>query len=126
MTVEFEIPQFPVPCRVLLLGAATQGWFQASDEERRGVVLPRFRRVIEEWKELGAKPLATLDDDLFMVGEPGSPDFTWYLLFEVPSLEVPCAMLQRLRVTVDGGRLDKYIRIEAKIGRPFFLLEGAH
>ena len=124
MATEFEAPEIPSPFRVLLLGAATQGWFCASDEERRERVLPRFKQVIEEWRELGARPIATLDDDLFMVGEPGSPDFTWYLMFEVPALETLAAMLQRLRVTVDGARLDRYIRIEGKIGRPFFLLEG--
>jgi hypothetical protein len=124
MPTEFEAPAIPSPYRVLLLGAATQGWFAAGDDERREQVLPRFQQVIAEWRELGARPLATLDDDLFMVGEPGSPDFTWYLMFDVPRLEALAAMLQRLRVTVDGVRLDRYVRIEGKIGRPFFLLEG--
>jgi hypothetical protein len=59
-----------------------------------------------------------------MVGEPGAPDFTWYLIYELPGIEVLAAMLQRLRVTVDGVRLDRYVRIEGRIGRPFFLIEG--
>jgi hypothetical protein len=33
-------------------------------------------------------------------------------------------MLQRIRETVDGVRLDAYMRWEARIGRPFFLLES--
>jgi hypothetical protein len=122
MSTEFVAPTMPNPLRVLLLGAATQGWFSVSDEERREQVLPRFKEVISEWHKLGARTLATLDDDLFMVGEPGSPDFTWYLIFEVPAVETLAAMLQCLRVTVDGVRLDRYVRIEGKIGRPFFLL----
>lgn len=126
MAVEFAIPEVPTPYRVILLGAATEGWFAASDEERREKVLPRFREMIAEWDQLGAKCLATLDDDLFMVGQPGAPDFTWYLIFEVPSLESLAAMIQCVRRTVNGTRLDRYIRIEGRLGRAFFLLEGKH
>ena len=126
MAVEFVVPEVPKPYRVILLGAATNGWFEASDEERREKVLPRFKEMIEEWREMGAKVLATIDDDLFMVGQPGAPDFTWYLIFEIPSLEVVAAMIHCLRRTSNGVRLDRYIRIEARIGRPFFLLEGKH
>lgn len=126
MAVDFVPPEVPKPYRVILLGAATQGWFQASDKERREKVLPRFKEMIEEWRDMGAKALATLDDDLFMVGEPGAPDFTWYLIFEIPSLEVFAAMIQCVRKTVNGTRLDRYIRIEGRLGRPFFLIEGRH
>lgn len=126
MAVDFVAPEVPKPYRVILLGAATQGWFDASDEERREKVLPRFKQMIEEWTAMGAKALATLDDDLFMVGQPGAPDFTWYLIFEIPSLEVFAAMIQCVRKTVDGARLDRYIRIEGRLGRPFFLIEGKH
>ena len=126
MAVEFQVPKVPVPLRAVLLGAATQGWFEATDEERRQKVLTRFKQMIEEWSAMGAKVLATVDDDLFMVGEPGAPDFTWYLIFEVPSIDVLAAMIHRVRTTVDGVRLDRYIRIEGRLGRPFFLLEGGH
>ena len=126
MAVEFVVPEVPKPYRVILLGAATNGWFEASDEERREKVLPRFNEMIEEWREMGAKVLATIDDDLFMVGQPGAPDFTWYLIFEIPSLEVLAAMIHCVRRTSNGVRLDRYIRIEGRIGRPFFLLEGKH
>lgn len=124
MAVDFVPPEVPKPYRAILLGAATNGWFEASDEDRRQKVLPRFRQMLEEWKGMGAKVLATLDDDLFMVGQPGAPDFTWYLIFEIPSLEALAAMIQGVRKTVDGVRLDRYIRIEARLGRPFFLLES--
>lgn len=125
MAVQFVTPEVPTPYRVILMGAVNESWLTATDEERRGMVLPRFKQMIEEWKEIGAKVLATIDDDLFMVGPPGAPHFTWYLIMEVPKLEALAAMIHRLRVTVDGVRLDKYIRIESRIGRPFFLLEGA-
>lgn len=34
-------------------------------------------------------------------------------------------MIQRIRETVDGVRMDEYVRFEARVGRPFFLLESA-
>src|SRR6266849_10516998 len=102
MAVEFVVPQVAKPYRAMLLGAATKGWFEASDEERREKVLPRFRQMLSEWQEIGARVLATLDDDLFMVGEPGAPDFTWYLIFEFPSMEVLASMIHGVRRTVDG------------------------
>lgn len=123
MTVDFEAPSLPTRNRVLLLGAATRGWYDADDETRREQILPRFRAMMDEWRGLGARVLATLDDDLFMVGPPGTTEFTWYLMIDVDDLASVTELLQRVRVTVDGVRMDKYVRFEARIGRPFFLLE---
>jgi hypothetical protein len=125
MTVEFEAPTLGAPYRVLLLGAATEGWYQADDKTRTGQVLPRFASLMEEWRALGARVLATLDDDLFMTGSPSAVHFTWYLMIEVDDLDVLAAMTQRVRDEVDGVRMDRYVRFQARIGRPFFLLEPA-
>ena len=125
MAVDFVAPQIPTPYRVIFMGAAHDGWLRADDDERREKILPRIMQVCnEEWPEIGAKPLCTLDDDLFNVGPPATSDFTWYLIYELEDLNMVPAMLQRLRVTVDGTRLDRYLRIEAKVGRPFFPLGG--
>lgn len=123
MAVDFVSPVMPSPLRVLLLGAATSAYYESSDEDRRERILPRFKQLMAEWQALGARVLATMDDDLFMVGQPGSPDFTWYLMFEVDQPEAVVGMIQRIRESVDGVRLDEYVRFEARIGRPFFLLE---
>ena len=125
MAVAFVTPAIPKPFRVLFMGAVVQGWLEATGEERRDKVLPRMKQMmLEEWPSLGAKVVATFDDDLFMVGPPSTPDFTWYLLFEVPSMEAVAGMINRVRTEVDGVRLDKYVRLEARFGRKFFLLEG--
>jgi hypothetical protein len=124
MAVDFKAPKVPTPLRVVLLGAAMTGWFEAPDQERREKVLPRMKQMFKQWEEMGAKVVATVDDDLFMVGPPGAPDFTWYLIFEIPDMDTVAGMLHHVRTTVDGVRLDRYIRIEARIGRPFFLLEN--
>ncbi len=112
------------PRRVILLGAMTPAYYAIESDEERARVIQRFRGLMREWQELGARVVGTLDDDLFMVGEPGSPRFTFYLLFDVPDVQVVVDMIQRLREPVDGMRMDRYARFEAHVGRPFFLLEG--
>lgn len=123
MTVEFVPPSLPSPLRVLILGSATAGWYEAGSDEQ-GRALGRFKDMISEWLSLGARCLATLDDDLFMVGESATTGFTWYLMFEVERAETVVAMLQAVRASVDGVRMDRYVRFEARMGRPFFMLEA--
>ena len=112
------------PKRAILLGAMTPGYYAIETDDERAAVIGRFRGLVEEWLGLGARVVGTIDDDLFMVGEPGSPRFTFYLLFGVDDPQVVVEMIQRIRVPVDGIRMDRYVRFEAHVGRPFFLLEG--
>lgn len=123
MSVEMVFPDGTGPLRVLLLGAMTSAYYEASDSERRERILPRFRQLMEEWRQIGAQVLATVDDDLLMVGEPRSTGFTFYVIVEIERLAQVVEMIQRIRETVDGVRMDAYLRFEARIGRPFFLLE---
>lgn len=109
--------------RAMLLGAMTAAWYDLATDEERARVIDRFRKLMDEWRDLGARVVGTLDDDLFMVGQPGSPTFTFYLLFEIDDPQVAIDMIQRLREPVDGIRMDRYARFEAHVGRPFFLLE---
>lgn len=122
--VEFVNPRVPNPLRVVILASITEGWSQGTDQDRMELMLPRLKQMLDEWDDLGAKCLATVDDDLLMVGRPGSTRINWYLIYEVPSIDVLAEMLQRVRVPVDGVRLDHFVRMEARIGRPFFLLES--
>lgn len=111
--------------RAVLLGAMTSAYYEAGDELRRTQILPRFKQLVGEWRDLGVSVLATVDDDLLMVGEPRSTGYTFYIVVEVTRLDDVVAMIQRIRETVDGVRMDEYVRFEARVGRPFFLLEGA-
>ena len=103
----------------------TSAWYSANDDERRQRILPRFKQLVEEWKEIGAKVLATMDDDLLMVGEPRSTGFTFYVMVEIERLEDAVEMIQRVRETVNGVRMDEYLRFEVRVGRPLFLFEPA-
>lgn len=124
MTDEMIYPTQAERKRVMLLGAMTPAYYNTATEDERSAALRRFKQLVDEWKGLGARVVGTLDDDLFMVGEPGSPRFTFYLMFEVDEFATVAEMIQRLRETVDGVRMDRYARFEAHLGRPFFLLEG--
>lgn len=124
MTRPYAAPDATPPHRVLLLGASGPGWYAASDAERRDVILPRLVRVCAGWRDLGARLITTLDDDLLKVGQPAGDDFTWYLVYEVPSLQIVSDMLHAFRVEEDGARLDRWFRLEAKICRPFFPIEA--
>lgn len=109
--------------RAILLGAMTSAYYDIVADEERSRVIGCFRKLVEEWQDLGARVVATLDDDLFMVGEPRAQRFTFYLMFDVANPQIVVEMIQRVRERVDGIRMDRYVRFEAHIGRPFFLLE---
>jgi hypothetical protein len=111
------------PKRAILLGAMTAAWYDITADDERKRVIDRFRKLMEEWQQLGARVASTLDDDLFMVGEPTAARFTFYLMFDVTNPQIVVEMIQRTREPADGIRMDRYVRFEARVGRPFFLLE---
>jgi hypothetical protein len=120
----YVAPDVSPPYRTIVLAAATDGWYQASDEEREERILPRLAGLLDEWRELGAEFVASVDDDLGTVGQPNALGFSIFIVMETPSLEALAQMMQRLRVTVDGVRLDRCFRVDARLGRPLFLLDN--
>lgn len=120
---ETDLTKIPTPYRVMLAGAPLESFFSASEDEKADCFLPRFRAVLAEWEERGARVVASFCDDVLMVSPPGSIDFSWYLIFEVDDLDVVAAMINAVRATVEGVRLDRYVRFEARIGRPFWARE---
>src|SRR4051812_12533834 len=100
------------PYRVMIVGAGTRTFFEATDEQRLEEFLPRFKQMIAEWEELGARVLSSFCDDVFQVGETENPFWAWYLIFEVDNLDVAAQMIQASRQTVAGARMDKWIRLD--------------
>lgn len=122
MSVSYVPPTMPTPpYRALLLGSAMPGWYQSNDDERTDKVIPGMIAVIEDWERIGARLIASFDDDLFVAGFPAGFQHSIYMLFEVDSLDVLVAMIQSLRETRHGVRLDNYLRFEARVGRPLFI-----
>jgi hypothetical protein len=109
--------------RILLLGGGLPAYFEASEQEKRDVFLPRFRALLAEWEELGAQVIASFCDDVLQVGPVSATSCAWYLIFEVDDLETVAKMIERVRTDVDGVRLDRYVRFEARVGRPFWARE---
>jgi hypothetical protein len=116
-------PSFAPPYRVLLMSAATEGWFQRPDNSMRELVVARMRRFFREWEERGATLLASVDDDYFLVGQPTSLEYTIFVIYEVPSLDLVADLIQSVREEVDGVRLDRYFRFEARVGRQLFVVD---
>jgi hypothetical protein len=107
--------------RVLVLISATRGWYEAPAAERENVALPRFAAWLARWEALGARLLSSFDDDLFKAGEPAGGATAIYLCYEVPSLDIVPTLLHEVREEVDGARLDRWLRFEARPGRGLFL-----
>ncbi|HEY2372065.1 MAG TPA: hypothetical protein VGH82_05920 [Gaiellaceae bacterium] len=111
------------PLRILVLGGGLPAYFEAPEEEKREVFLPRFRALLAEWEELGARVIASFCDDVLQVGPVTTDAWAWYLIFEVDDLDVAGTMIERVRADIDGVRLDRYLRFEVRIGRPFWARE---
>lgn len=111
------------PYRIMVVGCGTTTWCEASDAERTEVFLPRFKQMLAEWEELGARPLCSFVDDIFQVGKTPEPSWIWYIILEVDDLEVASHLMQAVRQPVDGVRVDRWVRMEVRIGRPFYAHE---
>jgi len=107
------------------MGSLLPAWYVEGDEERMQKVLPAMKALLDSWEELGANLLSSFDDDFFVVGPPASADYSIYLIYDVPSLDIVVNMLQLVRGYVGDVRLDRYLRFEARIGRPLFLATDA-
>jgi hypothetical protein len=119
--VPYERPNLEPPYRVLLLAAATDGWYGATAAERERL-LGRLAAWFDAWTERGARLLASFDDDLFMVGQPAPLAYSVYVVYELDDLALVPRTLGELREEVDGIRLDAAFRMEARVGRRLFLL----
>src|SRR3954453_11641451 len=72
-------------------------------------------------ERFGITVLGTMDDDELMVGPSSSWPWTCYILADAPDLESVTAVCNVLRTEqIGGARLWKYLRIEARVGRPLF------
>jgi hypothetical protein len=109
------------PFRALLIGSLQPGYYTSADDDRRDKILPAMKALLDGWEQLGGRLIGSFDDDLFLAGPPASVQFSFYLLLEVDSLDLVAQMLHQIRGETRGVRLDRYLRFEARIGRPLFL-----
>ena len=114
--MEYPEPHFRPPYRVLVLIASTDGWYAADPSERE--------RVTDglECSSAGRRATApacsaSFDDDLFLTGQPAPLQYSIFLMYDVDDLEVVVQLVHRLR-----AELGRYLRLEARVGRPLFVL----
>jgi hypothetical protein len=107
--------------RVLFCFGVSQSFFEedsARVPELAGAITKAFERLSDRF---GLRVLGTMDDDELMVGPSSAWPWTAYILADAPSLEAVTSVCNILRETeVGAGRLWKYMRVEARVGRPLF------
>ncbi|HKY24980.1 MAG TPA: hypothetical protein VJM07_07480 [Gaiella sp.] len=116
--MEYPAPGFDPPYRVLLLIAATQGWFVAARDEREAAT-DELARLLRQPEERGARLLASFDDDLFLSGQPAPLPYTIHVLYDVDDLALVVDLVHQLRTS----DLARFLRLEARIGRALFVLD---
>jgi hypothetical protein len=113
----------PWPWRMIVRGGFRDGWMLAPQEEKNDV-FHAWVAVHERWKEMGCRLLATLDDELNMVGQPAARLWNFYSVWEIPEPSIVYDLLNLFRVEdPDTIRLDKYFSIETVVGKPVVTLE---
>jgi hypothetical protein len=109
------------PLRVLFCLGVSSDFFAAAAEERKQAmeaIPPAFADLGERF---GLRVLGTMDDDQLMVGPSTAWPWTAYILAEAPDLDAVVAACNVLReVEVGDSLLWRYLRIEARVGRPLF------
>ena len=113
----------PWPWRMIVRGGFRDGWMLAPQSEK-DEVFHAWVAVHERWKEMGCRLLATLDDELNMVGQPAGRLWNFYSVWEIPEPSIVYDLLNLFRVEdPDVIRLDKYLSFETVVGKPVVTLE---
>jgi len=115
--VEYTEPDFDPPYRVLVLVASTDGWYGATMDEREAAT-DELGAILRESEDAGARLIASFDDDLFLTGQPAPLPYSIFVLYDVDDLSVVVHLVHRLRTS----HVAKYLRLEARVGRPLFVL----
>jgi hypothetical protein len=113
------------PWRMIVRGAFQDAWSTASQAEKDDV-FQAWMDTHKQWQASGCRLIATLDDELNMVGQPGARLWNFYSVWEIPDPALTLELLNLFR-TEDASaiRLDRYFRLELVVGKPIVSLEAA-
>jgi hypothetical protein len=111
--------------RVLFCFGVTQSFFDADPSGIPAIIKAITDAFADLRGRFGVQVLGTMDDDELVVGASTAWPWTAYVLADVPDLETVAKVTNLLReAEVDGSRLWKYLRVEARVGRPLFFANG--
>jgi hypothetical protein len=115
----------PWPWRMIVRGAFQDGWSNA-DQDEKNEVFQALKEAYATWVGHGCTMIATLDDELSMVGQPGARLWNFYSIWEIPEPGIVYDLLNLFRREEAGViRLDKYFRLETVVGKPIVGIERA-
>jgi hypothetical protein len=112
--------------RVLFAFGLTEGFF-SEERSRIPAIMEALKTGFADLEaRFGVRVLGTLDDDETMVGPTMTWPWTCYVLASAPDRAAVAAVCGLLReVEADGLPLWRYLKVEARIGRPLFFAEPA-
>jgi hypothetical protein len=107
--------------RVLFCFGVTQTFFESEPAHVPAIANAITEAFADLGGRFGIRVLGTMDDDELMVGASLVWPWTAYVLADVPDLETVAKVTNILReAEVEGARLWRYLRVEARVGRPLF------
>jgi hypothetical protein len=113
------------PWRLIVRGAFQDGW-SLADQAEKDLAFHEWSEIHKEWQALGCRLIATVDDELSMVGQPGARLWNFYSLWEIPEPGIVYDLLNFFRTEEPGRlRLDRYFRFETVVGKPIVSMEKA-
>jgi len=107
------------PLRVLFCIGVNQNFFDLPTGQGKAVWDGFTTMLSQLWALPGVSVLGTIDDDQHMVGPSDSWPWTSYVLADVtdqPTVAAACNLFRTVQVGEHG--LWRYMKIEARVGRP--------
>lgn len=107
--------------RVLFCIGVSQTFFDEPVSQIPDVVTAITDAFADLGTRFGVTILGTMDDDETVVGPSAAFPWTGYILADVPDLDSVLAICSIVRsASIGEHRLWRYLRIEARVGRPLF------
>jgi len=114
---------YPWPWRMIVRGAFQDPW-STADQAEKNKVFQALKEMYAGWLDLGCTMVATLDDELSMVGQPRSRLWNFYSIWEIPDPAIVYELMNLCRVEdADSIRLDRYFSLETVVGKPIVGIE---
>jgi hypothetical protein len=108
---------------MIVRGAFQDAW-STADQDEKNRVFQALKDAYRAWTELGCTLVVTLDDELSMVGQPGSRLWNFYSVWEIPDPAVVYELMNLFRIEDPSViRLDRYFRLETVVGKPIVGIE---